>query len=453
MKFQASSVVEKSLFAGLFSSCLGSYFGNVFISVSHGLFVIAIVLQLVISYKCRRLGEGNEEWGGGGAIWRWPRWSTVFLILVALAIVISILVNLHEIKGPFSILKKLRYHLIWACLLLMPDLMTLISRKIKDWVPWLLLAWLISLSFATLSGMVGVLTGYNPLLLAPASYPTRVSGVYAMVMTYAYSVQFSVLLLVSLFVAGRDVWSWLFQGYRWLNLVAVASLILAVLGLYFSYTRGALAGAIGGGLCLVAIYRRRSLLIGLASLTILAAAFAMVEKSRYVSLDALKADSVRVNQWKVAWLTFLKHPCFGLGYRQLEQKCVALKIKYGIPKDHKKEVNGKMVPVYFSGHAHNDYLEAFGATGAFGGFAFLGFLFFWCREVIRDRLARIIFLPVLVAYLISSWVQDMFTDSEVLNFLLLLYFVSQLVIDRERFGAGRSETRQAGRVPEMLPAG
>lgn len=281
MNIQASTVVEKALFAGLFSSCLGSYFGNVFISVGHGLFVIAIVVQLVLSYRRGRVGGRNVELGG--AIWRWPRWSTAFLILVAAAIVVSILVNLNDIKEPFCVLKKLRYHLIWACLLLMPDLMVLISRKITDWVPWLLLAWLISLSFATLSGMVGVLTGYNPLLLAPASYPTRVSGVYAMVMTYAYSVQFSVLLLVGLFVAGRDVRNWLFQGYRWLKLVAVTSLILAVLGLYFSYTRGALAGAIGGGLCLVAIYRRRSLLIGLASLTILAAAFAMVEKSRYVS--------------------------------------------------------------------------------------------------------------------------------------------------------------------------
>lgn len=450
LDFRSTTVVGRALFAGLVITCLGSYFGNVFIAAGHVFLLVALGVQMVASWKARRNGLAVQP------VERRPRPSAWFLVALLLAIIASVLVNLQDIKEPLSVLKKTRYHVIWAGLLFTPGLRTLFFRRIADWAPWLLLAWLASLTLATLSGMVGVLTGYNPLLLAPEAYPTRVAGVSTMVMTYAYSVQFSVLLLASLFVLGKDARDWIYQKRGWLEPVVFGSLVLAVLGLYFSYTRGALAGALAGGVCLLMTQWRslaiqaRKMAIGVAVLVVLAGGvLAWKQGSRYVSWEALKADSVRVCQWKAAWLTFLDHPWFGLGYRQFEQKCVALKKSYGMGPDHTVERHGKKVYVYFSGHAHNEYLEALASTGLLGALAFLGFCGCWFREVLRGTLARAVFLPVIVAYLLSGFVQNMFTDSEVLNFLLFLYFLSQVLLDWEE---SRSRSEDAGKMGAREPA-
>lgn len=449
MSVRANKLAERALFAGLVITCLGSYFGNVFIAAGHVFLLLALGCQLTVAWKERRAGVKRSQEPN-------PRLSAWFLVALLAAIIASILVNLKQIEEPLAVLKKARYHVIWVGLLLTPGLRNLFFRRIEGWAPWLLLAWLLSLSLATLSGMAGVLTGYNPLLLAPEAYPTRVAGVSTMVMTYAYSVQFSVLLLASLYVLGKDVRNWLYQRRGWLEAVVLSSLVLSALGLYFSYTRGALVGALAGGVCLLLTQWRslgiqaRKMAIGTAAIIVLAGGMlAWTQGSRYVSMEALKADSVRVCQWKAAWLTFLEHPWFGLGYRQFEQKCVALKKSHGMEPDLVVNRNGKKVQVYFSGHAHNEYLEALASTGIFGALAFLGFCACWFREALKGKLTRALFLPVIVAYLLSGCVQNMFTDSEVLNFLLFLYFLSQVVLDWEEL---KSSSGAGGRLQARQPA-
>ncbi|MEM0969864.1 MAG: hypothetical protein AAGJ31_10970, partial [Verrucomicrobiota bacterium] len=98
----------------------------------------------------------------------------------------------------------------------------------------------------------------------------------------------------------------------------------------------------------------------------------------------------------------------------------------GLPPDHRSHPGE-----YYKGHAHNDYLESLASTGVVGTVFFLGFLGAWIMEVGRRPLARKLFLPVIAAYMVSSVFQNIFTDSEVLNFLLLIYFASQILLDWE----------------------
>lgn len=441
MDYRLSAQAPRFLFAGLLCSCLGSYFGNVFIAAGHGMLLISMGLHLLLWSRERHAGTGPS---GEGAGWRQarPRWSTWFLAAMILTILISVFANWREIEEPLKVIKKARYHLIWAGLILTPGVRASFFSRIEAWAPWLVLAWLSSLSLATLSGIIGVATGYNPLLLAPNAFPTRVGGVSNMVMTYAYSLQFSVLLLVALSIGRDDVRQWLGGGRGWLKGLIVGALPLAAAGLYLTYTRGAVMGALAGGLCLVLIQPgirlRRLVVWGLSLLVLVAGALALDEENRYLSARALSPDRVRLSQWKAAWLTFQKQPVFGVGYRQFEERCLFLKAEFGMPLDTLVPVDGEKVPVYFSGHAHNEYLEALASTGLLGAFALFGFCGFWAWEVSRGKLARHFFLPVVVAFLVSALVQNLFTDSEDLNFLLLLYFLSQAVLDWEEGRQGTS---------------
>lgn len=444
---RAELFVERALFGGLLFSCLGSYFGNVFIAVGHGLLGLAIAGQGFRWWRTR------GEKGGSGVVWEGgsPRGSTWWLLLVLGAILMSVAANLGEIESPLRVLKKARYHLIWAGLILTPGIPAMFLRKASEWAPWLMAGWLGSLTLATISGIIGDITGYNPLLLAPDAYPTRLSGVSSMVMTYAYGVQFSVLLLAVLLVTGPEVRQWLTRGRRWLSILVMVSLALGLYGLYFSYTRGALAGALAGAGALLLVQKKRSLLIWVTSLALAAGLFAIFHGDRYVSLSALKAESVRVSQWTAAWRCFRENPVFGIGYRQFEEKCVLLKRKYGMPLDHKRQIDGKEFPVHFSGHAHNEILEALASTGLFGVVAFLGFWASWALESCRSRRARSFFLPVIAAFFVSGMVQNMFTDSEVLNFILLLYFVSQMLLNGERLGGGTQNATPGSQKEAVLP--
>lgn len=349
---------------------------------------------------------------------------------------LSVFANWQGIAAPFEHLGKLRYLAVVLVILAMPWLAQGLLRQ-KWRRDSLALAWLVPLAFAIAVGLFAYTTGNHPLRGGDVVDIRRVSGLYGQVMTFAYSLQFSVLALAGFFLAPR-VWKTATRLPWW---VAVLMLLLAGAALYLTYTRGAMLGALAG-LAVMAVRHSWKLGVAVALVGLAGAALLFVQWSgqkdeprgkgqRYLQTDS----AVRLSQWRAASLAFLERPALGWGYRNFELQSAALKERYGFEKDVVRKRGQARQITYFQGHAHNNVLESFASTGAFGGLAFLAFVLCWLREAWRSRHA-LFFAPFVAAFFVSGMFENTFFDSEVLNCLLLLYLITQWVRAEE----GRAPT-------------
>ena len=286
----------------------------------------------------------------------------------------------------------------------------------------LVLAWLVPLILAVIVGMIAWATGDHPFRGQDVVNIRRVSGLYGQVMTFANSLQFSVVTIAILFLA-PDWW-------RKITRVPYAMLVVALLfagaGLYLTYTRGAMLGVVGG-FTIYALMRSYKLFMVVVLIGMIGAAVAYFDGARYLEANS----SIRVNQWRAAAMSFVERPVFGLGYRNFEQHSAKLKERYGFEKDRVRILGKKPRIIYFKSHAHNNILESFASIGVFGGIAFLGFCYAWVREMRRSRYA-LLFVPLIGAFFVAGLFKNTFYDSEVLNCILLIYLASQWTLSREK---------------------
>lgn len=405
----------------LFLLVVGLFFGAKAISSGH---VFAILTFLLVLLNLRK-------WP---CEWRRLRWSSWCLLAFLFLCALSVFVNWEIADYQGALLKKLRYPAIFLFFLLFPSLHHRILEEIKK-RDWLMLGWVLPMIIAIFVGGVGMFTGKHPLRGTEVVDMDRLSGVYGQVMTFANTLQFSVIALVMLTTSyflcknlSRTPW--------WLLVLA---LFLGAAGLYLSYTRGAML-ACAAGMIIYAAMHSRSFLFWMVVIGLAATGIAFKEGARYSDSES----SLRVSQWKTASLAFLDRPIRGYGYGNFELQCIELKKKFGIEKDLQPGQRGATELTYFQSHAHNNYLEAFVATGIFGGVAFLGFCFFWMREAMKSRYA-LYFVPLIVAFLISGFFENTFFDGEVLNAILLIYLFSQMVFNlEEQIGFDHSEASGAG---------
>tara|TARA_R110000850_G_scaffold145753_8_gene267973 strand:+ start:2394 stop:3674 length:1281 start_codon:yes stop_codon:yes gene_type:complete len=424
------------VFIATLAVCFGAYLGGWMITSGHILFTIGGLGLLLFR------GPGNR-------VFRKPcqvRASAWCLLLIALLNIGSMALFLEDYDHPMKELKKMRYMLLPLSILIISPIYGCFKKWGNNMVGAGVISLMNSIVLATVSGLVGYATGYNPLLFDEQPNPTRAGGVYGMVMTYAYSMQFSVLLLLGV-VTARNALS-LFCNHRerrWVLPWIWAVIIIGIVGLYFSFSRGAVLGLVVGGLVLLVSAKKWKILAGGIALGLVVLCVTLLGSSRFVVMEGdnelnFASRNERFSQWRAASLTFLKHPVTGVGYRQFEVKSLQLKEEFGLPKDFIELGGEKPELVWRSSHAHNNLLEALVATGIFGGIAFLGFCWFWAKEVWNSDLGKALFFPGVVAFLVSGNFENTFTDSEVLTMIMVLYVCSQLVLDWER----RSETELSG---------
>lgn len=417
---------EVALSIGVILWALGIYFGNAWIGGAHGCLVLGMLLLLVGRWIERRSGSLEVERSGEGWRFRLPGSGWVLLGLIAWSVV-TVLVNADTIDSELSHIKKLR-HLLFPLLLLCSPLFFGVFVKNRRLSKWVVIAWLVSVSTATAAGLIAHFTGFNPILMEPPSMPTRASGLFSQVMTFANSLQFSVLLLSASLVidSNRNKWFWIRAGV----------LLLAIVGMYFSYTRGAILGAAAGMFFLLWLFSKKWLAI-VSTIGVIIAVAAFMGGTRHFL--ALKHEEVRINQWKVAALTVVEHPVFGVGYRNFDKVCGTQKEKFGMPEDH------PLTAGYFVSHAHNNILEYLAATGFVGAALFLAFCGVWAIEVGRVRRLRLLVQSSIVALLVSGMVECNFFDSEVISFIMLIYLFSQVALIQENSrdeGAAEASTLQ-----------
>lgn len=398
-----------SLFAaGLFCLFLAMFFGAKLIAAGQVIIFAGLVMAFVEG------GRGTLQWRELGSSARW----LAFYLFVS---VVSILANSSEIADPVEPLGKLRYFVMVLLVLMIP---ALVRHNLE--VKWrrdaLVLAWLVPLILAVIVGMVAWATGDHPFRGQDVVNIRRVSGFYGQVMTFANSLQFSVVTLAILFLA-PDWWR---KITRVPYAVLVVALLFAGAGLYLTYTRGAMLGVVAG-FTIYALMRSYKLFILVVLIGVIGAAVAYFDGARYLEANS----STRVNQWRAAALSFVERPAFGLGYRNFEQHSAELKERYGFEKDTIRIRGKKPQVIYFKGHAHNNVLESFASIGVLGGIAFLGFCYAWVREMRRSRYA-LLFVPLIGAFFVAGLFENTFYDSEVLNCILLIYLASQWTLSREK---------------------
>lgn len=409
--------------AGVSLSIVGCLGGNTIIGIAQGLLILSMLLfwgAWLATPDRKPLRPKLSSF----------RPSMIMLVVLIVVCAASILFNLKFYDSPLKDMKKLRYELIVVIMLLIPQFRSLFNRPETVHKGCFYLLWG-SVVIVTLAGVSGYLFGVNPLLRDAPKVAGRIGGVSGTQMTFGYTIQFFVLMAASMLVME-------FKGKRWMGfplvtpwkryVFLIATFILIFAGLYFSYCRGALLAVGVGGLTLLVLSKSKILWGAAIAGIILIGVYSLKTEARYTKLlkNGFKishGDSVRIAQWESATLAFFDHPLTGVGHRQFEKQSDELKKKYGFPPRYKGG--------YFRGHAHNNYLEAFASSGVFGGLAFIGFCLFWFYELSKTRDARIYYLPVVVAFMVSGFFENTFTDSEVLHSILLIYFFSQIAIDSE----------------------
>lgn len=398
---------ENTLTAGLLVLCAGVFLGNAFIAAGQALVVLGMILALFRSTA--------PQWN-----WKRLRPSSWFLVAVTIFSLVSILANLETIADPLDFVKKLRYHAIAVALLSLACIRggNLFTGQKRNFYS---VAWLSALVLAVLAGLVDVLDLFGPDEEASSSGPERLSGFYGQVMTFANILQFSAVGLL-VFAVRPAVFRKLAK-IPWLVVVVV--FVFATIGLYLSFTRGAVLGALVG-IASAALYRSKWALPIFAGVAIIAGVFSYQQHTRYFEFGPVH----RFAHWQGAALTFARYPVFGVGYRNYEARSAELKKEFGLPKDKKFKKQKNAEGGYLRRHAHNNYLEAFASTGVLGGLAFLGFCLCWTREAWRSRYA-FLFVPLIAGFLVSGMFENTFFDSEVLNCVLLIYFFSQIAFDHE----------------------
>jgi O-antigen ligase len=409
-----------NLFAGgFFCLVAAQFFGPKFLAAGHVLVFVAII---------------GTFWQRGAAALEWRRWGSSAKALAAFLVIaaLSIAANLPVVADPVDHLLKLRVFLLFLLVSAMP---ALVGRNLG--VQWrrdsLVLAWLVPMVLAVFVGLCGWIAGESIVGEETRGGPGRISGFYSQVMTFANCLQFTVVTLAAMvFLPG--LWRRTTRLPFW---VAVGSIVVAAVGLYLTYTRGAVLGALVG-LVVFGAMRSRRILAGILVLAIVAGAVAAFEGSRYVKI---RYDP-RINHWRAAALAAVERPLLGWGFRNFELQSAKLKERYGLPKDVSWKGGKRLPPSHLQRHAHNNLLEAFASTGVAGGVAFLAFCFCWWREAAASR-HRAMLLPLIAAFFVSGLFENTFFDAEVLNCILLVWLGSQWL-----FAAEAGEEAQVG-LPEI----
>jgi O-antigen ligase len=274
----------------------------------------------------------------------------------------------------------------------------------------------ITTMIATTSGIIAVWSGFHYLRNKPACHLDRACGMYGMYMSYGYGIQFVVVLL-----AGICIYYKKFKDY--INLkILLPALAINFIGLYMSFTRGAMVGFLVSLPFLFFRKNTKKFLISLiVCLSVAVPVIYFVPKLNDAFLHRPGSTDQRKSHFQAAIAGFGESPIYGLGYKNFESQSRRIKYQYNLR--HADQ----------SGHAHNNFLEAMASTGLLGVIFFTLFIAFWFREswLMPDGFSDIS-ISIVVAFFVSGMVQYTFGDGENLFVILFFYLLSQIFRDNSR---------------------
>ncbi|MCB9094290.1 MAG: O-antigen ligase family protein [Halobacteriovoraceae bacterium] len=350
----------------------------------------------------------------------WKKYlSAQALILIVIGFSISIAFNLNIIEHPGRHFSKLKYFIF--PILAIPAYFELFQHRIsKKTVSKLLYTFMTFTSLATLSGLIGLYTGYNPLRFSAACDPERNCGMYGMLMTYAHGIAWFNLLMLGMLKHSRIVQNVLDKRFL------IITTLINLIGMYLTYTRGAFLAFIAA-LPFFLLWKRFKLFISILTFfTIVLGAISYIELSN-IKLAKDETQEIyrlgrgnnesRLALYKTAYRIFLEKPLTGIGFNNFGNLVKDYKIKFNIKED-----------INFKSHAHNNYFEILADTGLLGFIPFIFFFLFWFIEMLkrRDILGDIVQVFI-IGFAGSGLTQSTIVDSENLFFVFIVYVISLTV--------------------------
>lgn len=377
----------KLVYAALIVLAIGIFTSLTFSSVAHILLVIPGVYFFSYWLKHRDFK---------------PKKSVFALGAMIVICWLSVIANWDEIDRPFKNIFKTKYFLI-AFLSYFSIHYTKKEFLTMDRKKTILGLFLAATSIATLSGLIGLYTGFNPLKFKNACHPTRSCGLYGMYMTYGYGISLFMVLMTGLLIYKDKVSE--YMNRRWIILAWLINLF----GLITSLARGAYIGFIIG----VPFYffkknKKVFILTILVLITSLGTLVATNDKVSKMFLNRGTSNAQRIFYWKTAFIAASEKPLLGLGYKNFEPNMKKIKRKYHIRRP------------YDGGHAHNNFIEHLASTGILGFLAFSSFVFLWLYESYKYNP---LLFPFVVSFIASGMTQYTFGDGENLFLILAIFSI------------------------------
>ena len=379
-------------------------------ALSHILIIIPIFLSLCLLYK-------------NGEKIKFTK-SMIFLGVMIFFCVLSVLFA-PDIDNKFKQASKVKYFLLG--LLGVFAYRNLFKVFKREQAKTMFNVFLVLIAIGNIAGIHALFDGFHYLRWKGASDGSRAAGMYGMAITYGYGIEYIVILLTGLAV---NFWSKLDQLVN--KKLFVFAMITCYLGMYFSYTRGALLAFVISIPFLFILTKKKlfkvSMVAGLIlviSLTTLVFSISDGNKSfgdnRFLLSAQNKSNLIRISIYETVWEAFKEKPFTGWGYRNFEKNSFEIKRRHNI--DYAD----------FGGHAHNNYLEILAGSGIFAFLSLLAFLTYWWREVwARADDLTIILIPFLVSFLFSGLFQNTITDGENMFVIMFIYTVSQGISKKQK---------------------
>lgn len=338
--------------------------------------------------------------------WSKLPWSARFLLLLALVMVVTVFLNWDSYHRPWKAVFKTRYFIIGALSVIPLSVfwdkfraVESLNVQLRKLIFFLFLA----ANLASLSGLTGYFTGFNPLRMENLEID-RNTGTFGSVMAYAHSLAWLSLLFINFWVHRKKLNVGLPDWYL------VFSIVLSLEGLFTTHTRGAMLAWFVG--CL-AINRK----IAFSGLVFFILSFwgSSYLDMGFVSKHVVRSGSneERLGSWLGAIEAFKEHPVLGVGYLNYDTLSREIKERHGLPA------------AYFQGNAHNDFLELLAGVGFLGFIVFLTWISFWMRETYQaGSLAQAFVYPLMIAFGVSGMTQVTLFTSETLFFWMATYGLS-----------------------------
>ncbi len=218
--------------------------------------------------------------------------------------IFSLMANASDLSF-FEGIAKLKYFLLG--ILSIPALIDTTKNYLNvRRIRLLLNAFFVSTTIANISGIIALFTGYHFLRMKASCNLAQACGMYGMTITYGYNVELLALLFLSFYVYRKNL------NHLYNDKIFYVALAAAMLGLYFSYSRGGMIGFIVA-FPLVFLAKSESLLkkfYGLSAVLLIAIIVAMgfgVKTkvfSRYTMAFENESNRERISQYMAALYAF-----------------------------------------------------------------------------------------------------------------------------------------------------
>lgn len=328
--------------------------------------------------------------------------SAYWLFAFTLIAIITTSLNLEIIPKPSKNFGRIKYFLygglgIFALRVWMQETSDLVKRRLTNIFLFTIIASAIYCAYTFLTVVNERARGFTD------------------TMRYGYGSSMILLTLLSAILHKEKTSKWLDLRF------AIPAFILGFIGMYLTYTRGALLGFLCGFPFVLYFYRAKLGLAfgGISALIVATLAgiylFGNVEGSRFLINKNNSSDVIRRSQWQAAVIAVKERPALGWGLSNFHSQLKRIKETYDLDaKD------------YNDAHAHNLFLEIASGTGLIGLLFFLGWLFTWALEAFKQQgLVRALVVPFGVAFVVSGQFEVTF-DANNASMIFFLYALSSI---------------------------